>query len=310
MKRFFLGFAAFLALLTILFSGYILFTSQFSEVPLSDITFSKDSHKIVLKNIERRTENGSLALRLTDGKDQFFPGNFNFSFGNDRRLYAYGDVGEGDDLRRYIYIITELDGVKEIDATSVGGPISLVTESPDGLYFIIEFETGGITDYCISVRDVEAKIDCERIATTAETKTIWNPKKQHHAIFQFDEDYKEIDMWDTKPVTYEEGNDGFEEIDTAFKNYRVYDSWKEGIYSVGIGYLAMPSKEHFRLPYFIPGDSSGEAAWFYDYNHIIVKGDSSLYIYEINSKKKSAILEGQDLSSSELLIDTANFFRN
>lgn len=295
---------AFLLIFIALIGGFFIYqNSSYAESSLSDVAFSRDSHKIVLTNVNRRGENGTLILRLTDGEDQFFPGDFNFSYGNDRRLYVFGDVQLEDRLKRVLYVVNELDGIKEVDASDVGGPISKVIESPDGNYIIIRFEVDGVSEHCISERDIDGNLKCDRYASTENPDVIWHPEKPHHTLFRAAQKIREIDQWSPDPTTYrqDENPDEYQKLDDFFNADNQQTSWTDGIYSIGVGHVAFPYERTTWMPYFIPG--SGVATWIYNYDHILVKTDTSLSLYALSSKKVTPLVEGQDLSDSVIHTD-------
>lgn len=262
------------------------FSLRPTEVPISEISWDSAPEKIAISDVERSSQTGLLLTRLSDGKEQFFPGNWDITFEKMGNIFVYGS--ENNEADRKIFRINSQDKIAEISIKKSLGNITNIAQNSTGSYITIELFKNDISSICIAELNEDKKLNCENLFIKSRVESIWNPKNEHQVLIREGSGdtakIHTIDAWETDGyIPYVPENKEFNELNDHFKQKE--DSGRNTIHQVFNLALIKNEKKYSLLH--VPLNSS--LSYFSDFNHLILKHDDSIEVREINSNKKALL---------------------
>ena len=270
------------------------FLTKVQNIEYEEIIWDSAPKKIAITDVTREEKEGTLVVRLIDGKEQFFFGSWNASFGRSDNVFIFGsEEGNTDEEKnedQAIYHIGTDDRIKQIRVKKELGEIQNVVQDETLSYLIIEFFNKNTSGICVTPYDDSENIKCSKIIIYGDIESKWNPENTHEALFQNTSDesqkvYYSIDMWEEDSFrTHDSESERYSEIANYFNEKRENDL-DEKIYTF-LNLAFIKNKNGYSIQQ-VPKNSSVD--FFTDSNHLIIKTNNEVLVQEVSTKKRALL---------------------
>lgn len=273
---------------------------SYTNVPLSELHWNQPPSVIALSPMKRNEKEGMLLVRIRDGKEEFFPGDWETNFSETGNVFVFqqSDASASSENKQTVYYVQGGEKIQIITLAKLAGRILSIQENPSSTYLLISMFTGKSMQYCVAERVGEKGYECKQLGVPGVSNGIWNPEKEHEVIIQTRVgDIVRYDPWKKKPESIFQGSQEYPKLAAYFtndKNPQTIDSGESRrTYFRLFNVLLVKNEKNWSL-YRIPVIS--DISWLADSGHLLVKDTSGLSIIELNGKKQVYILLGDKLS--------------
>lgn len=290
--------------------GYIYFSAaSYEDVQLDEITWNGEPNIVAINTAERQGEVGLLTIRVQNGKEQFFAGEWDVDFASANTLYAFGEFpyGYSEEPGQHIYRVNE-QGLEELAVTDADyGELMSVTENPRSTYVLSEVLRDTRQTYCLAERiddgDGRASITCDQLDFVEGTRVRWNPDHDQNVLgLDLDDVIHVYDPWEETFDAVDEDADPelYPELIKYFETQEDLSNLYDRIISTQMGQVVVSypdaEDETVRVPF------GSDVAWLADANHFLLRDGDSLYIYEISSQRRALLAEGDYITSATITL--------
>lgn len=215
--------------LTLVGAPYALFINM-QTVPLSELRWEKDPSVLAFAPVTKNDKQGTLVVRLLDGKEHFFEGGARvFHLSENSLVLVPRDIPADYQGEVPLYYIEHGRKIFPLKFAYHFGNIINITENIDRTYLAIETVGRKSTQFCVIERVSEKKQPpCQQIGVSRSLQSLWNPGRDHEFLIKTSE--KEIiafDPWEKGPkrVRADWGEkERYPELETIIATQKKYQS--------------------------------------------------------------------------------------
>lgn len=309
MKRAHLLFVIILGLLGIGFLA--LFFFPLPTRSLDKLVWKASSYLIAIPHADREGKEGTLFLRVKDGKEQFMSGQWSVFYASNDSVYLYGSFSIDEAVSStglHLYNIYGGDKIYDIPLEHVSGSIVSTQENGIGTYVLLGSTSGTRTQYCLMTH-LESKVPlCPTIGLPDVKNALWNPEKEHELVLQtasgtlFTVDPWEKEEGSPRAVTSDTDPKRLEQLSALFQvpavDPRVSPGSDKKTLHTFLNLALVTDAHGWTLHWLPPG---ADVAWYFDADHFLVKESNRISLYDLKSRMFSTLLEEKGVGKKSLL---------
>lgn len=288
----------FLVLCIVTFSLFIsLKVEKFEDIVLQKMHWKKQPSIIFLSPVVKNNKQGAMLVRVSDGKENFLPGDWNVSFADTGTTYIFSGAK--------IYSINDSEKIIPLELPHKGAVIEEIIENKEGNFIAIKYsDSKNSNKYCIMPKGLllgEKPILCAEIGVTdGEGWGMWHPEED--AVFLFKNSKQEFYIWNdfSKKPTFID-KDLSAELYATVRNYFSNDrrlTKPKGINLFGI--IIFKNKKGESV--FIRKSFRASAGFIQDASHIWMHDADTLFIYDLEKKVRSRLFTSPDIRYAQVKV--------
>lgn len=288
--------------------------TSFSPVSLNEIHWDQPPGLIAIKGIEREGhDDGTLFIRLKDGKEQFVYEGWDVKFSDYGSAFAFQkEFIPSTDTPHVLYYLQDGEFVTKLTIENSGGYIKDAEENPGRTYVFVELVKNNTSTFCILERvpssgTVVGDQQCLELGISDVDSGLWNPGHERELVVKTKSNrIFTLDPWEKRPRQIYATGDSKKSYD-AFIELFTKKTTDPSFY-----YGAQP-KRFIQLPIatlvqdttwsILPPMTDAKLAWVDD-GHIVAKRSDSLEIIEYKTGRVAGLLYQSHMKDKPTLIHT------
>jgi len=299
---------------TITAIGFASQYTPFKFVPLDEMQWDQPPGLVAVKSVEREGQkNGTLFIRLKDGKEQFVYEGWDVKFSDYGSAFAFQkEYAPPADSPYVLYYIEDGRNITKLTIENSGGYIKDMQENPLRTYLFAEIVKKNASTFCILERvasNSSANKDqkCLELGISDVDRGLWDPNHERELVVKTTSDrIFTLDPWEKRPrQIYAEG-------DTKQTYEALLQLFQEKTGDASSYYGSSSKKRFFQLPFasiiiedrkwtLLPLTTETKLSWIDD-EHLLAKRGDSLDIIEYKTRRIAELLNEKDIHTKPVLI--------
>ncbi|MBI4250225.1 hypothetical protein HY622_01405 [Candidatus Uhrbacteria bacterium] len=283
-------------------------------VPLDEMQWARPPGLVAVKGVEREGQkNGTLFIRLKDGKEQFVYEGWDVTFSDYGSAFAFQKKYIPPANSPYVlYYIEDGRNVTKLTIENSGGYIKDMQENPLRTYLFAEIVKNNASTFCILERvpsnsSADKDQKCLELGISDVERGLWNPNHERELVVKTtSRRIFTLDPWEKRPrQIYAEG-------DTKQAYEVLLQLFQEKPSDISSYYDSSSKKQFFQLPFatiimegrgltLLPLSADTKLSWVDD-GHLLAKGNDSLDIIEYKTGRTANLFNEKETHAKAVLI--------